>query len=583
MIEFISRVPIEKGWSEDKKYCVTDAAGTRYLLRVSPLARRENRRALYEILRQVVATGIPMNLPVDFWVDDEGVCMLYSWIDGEDLGEDSLPHLPETEQYALGLQAGEILRKIHSIPAPVYQEDWETRFNRKINTKIQKYSECGLRFEGDEHVLAYIEQNRHLLENRPQCFQHGDYHANNMMITHPSEPAGSPGTPRNGKLCIIDFDRYDFGDPWEEFNRIVWCAQESPHFATGMLRGYFDGSPPRGLEPPMEFFKLLALYIASNTLSSITWAIPFGQEQIDILVAQSQDVLRWYDDMRNPVPSWYLKDYHVQWIDGMPVKLRAPFDLSFLGKYGRVFKVFDYQDSGNLCFGTEKDGQRFFVKFAGAPTVYDNISPEQAIANLKRSVQIYENLAHPNLINLVKAEEIGGGFAMVFDWVDGFCMGKQYPEDRARFMGLPLKTRMRVFHGLLEFHAHVAKQNYVAIDFYDGSILWDIASEKAVICDIDCYQKAPYVNEMGRMWGSSRFMSPEEFQLGAVIDEVTNVFAMGAAAFALFAGGSRTPEDWPLDMALYDIAQKAVSKDRGERWQSIALMKEAWNVGLQDI
>lgn len=28
-------------------------------------------------------------------------------------------------------------------------------------------------------------------------------------------------------------------------------------------------------------------------------------------------------------------------------------------------KVFDDQDSGNICFGTEKDGQRYFIKFAG--------------------------------------------------------------------------------------------------------------------------------------------------------------------------------------------------------------------------
>lgn len=49
---------------------------------------------------------------------------------------------------------------------------------------------------------------------------------------------------RNGKLQIIDFDRYDFGDPWEEFNRIVWCAQKSPLFASGMVNGYFDGDVP---------------------------------------------------------------------------------------------------------------------------------------------------------------------------------------------------------------------------------------------------------------------------------------------------------------------------------------------------
>jgi len=288
LTDFTSRIPIEKGWSEDKKYCVTDAAGCKYLLRVSPLSRYETRKALYEILWDVAATGIPMNQPIDFWVGDEGVCMLYSWIDGEDLTEGALPHLPGAEQYALGLRAGEILRKIHTIPAPESQEDWEPRFNRKIDTKIRKYHECGLRFEGDEHVLAYIEQNRHLLEDRPQCFQHGDYHVGNMML-------------EQGKLRIIDFDRYDFGDPWEEFNRIVFSVQDSPHFAIGQMRGYFDG------EPPLEFFKLICLYIASNMLSSLYWAIPFGQSELDFMMKLNEDTLGWYDNMRNPVPNWYLK------------------------------------------------------------------------------------------------------------------------------------------------------------------------------------------------------------------------------------------------------------------------------------
>jgi len=37
----------------------------------------------------------------------------------------------------------------------------------------------------------------------------------------------------NDELKIIDFDRCDFGDPGEEFNRIVWSAAASPFFATG--------------------------------------------------------------------------------------------------------------------------------------------------------------------------------------------------------------------------------------------------------------------------------------------------------------------------------------------------------------
>ena len=280
--------PITKGWSEDKKYCVTLADGTKYLLRITPIERYETRKSLYATLQKVAALRLPMCMPVEFGTCDDGVYALHSWIDGEDL-TDVLPLLSETEQYVLGLQSGEILRKLHTIPAPESQEEWASRFNRKTDTKIQKYHECGLRFDGDEHVLAYIEHNRHLLENRPQCFQHGDYHVGNMMM-------------QDDALTIIDFDRYDFGDPWEEFNRIVWSAAASPHFATGQLRGYFGG------EPPLAFFQLLAFYIASNTLSSVYWAIPFGTAEIDTIMAQAQDVLRWFGNMQSPVPTWYLKE-----------------------------------------------------------------------------------------------------------------------------------------------------------------------------------------------------------------------------------------------------------------------------------
>ena len=50
---------------------------------------------------------------------------------------------------------------------------------------------------------------------------------------------------------------------------------------------------------------LFCAYISSNTLSSVPWAIPFGEEQIQVMVNQAKDVLSWYDDMKTPVPTWY--------------------------------------------------------------------------------------------------------------------------------------------------------------------------------------------------------------------------------------------------------------------------------------
>ncbi|MCL2427535.1 MAG: phosphotransferase [Oscillospiraceae bacterium] len=288
---FVTVEPIEKGWSGDKKYCVVDAIGTKYLLRITPIERYEARKSLYAMLEQVAELGIPMCTPVEFGVCPDGVYSLQTWIDGDDLKE-TLASLPETEQYVLGLQSGKILNKMHSISAPNEQEEWSSQFNLKIDNKIHEYLNCGIKFDGDDHVLEYIENNRGLLENRPQCFQHGDYHVGNMMLEY-------------GELRIIDFDRHSFGDPWEEFNRIVFCAQVSPHFATGQLHGYFDG------EPPFEFFKLLALYSAVNMLASITWAIQFGKNDIDFMLKLSQDNLKWYDNMQNPIPTWYLKNYEV--------------------------------------------------------------------------------------------------------------------------------------------------------------------------------------------------------------------------------------------------------------------------------
>ena len=282
---FTKITPITHGWSSDKKYCVTSNDGTRYFLRISPKERYEARKALFDMLKSVEELDIPMCSTVEFGVCDEGVYSLQSWIDGVDL-EKVLPTLSVEEQYALGVKSGAILKKIHTIPAPNAQEDWAIRFNKKTDFKIKAYHECDLKCDGDEHFLEYIESNRHLLENRPQNFQHGDYHIGNMMLD-------------KDILSIIDFDRYDFGDPWEEFNRIVWCAGASPHFATGRLDGYFDG------EPPLEFFKLLAFYIAGNMLYSIPWAIPFGQSEIDTMMRQTQSILRWFDNMQNPIPTWY--------------------------------------------------------------------------------------------------------------------------------------------------------------------------------------------------------------------------------------------------------------------------------------
>ena len=221
-----SRTLIEKGWSGDQKYCAITADGHKYLLRISSIDRLERKRREYEKICEVALLGISMCMPVEFGTCDEGTYSIQSWIDGVD-AEETIMAMDADTQYRYGWDAGQILAKIHTIPAPTDAPSWETRFNAKIDRKIAMYESCELKYEnGGNAFLDYLSCNRQLLKDRPQSYQHGDYHIGNMMIN------------QDGVLTIIDFDRDDFGDPWEEFNRIVWCAQAAPAFASGMVDGY---------------------------------------------------------------------------------------------------------------------------------------------------------------------------------------------------------------------------------------------------------------------------------------------------------------------------------------------------------
>ena len=277
-----------------------------------------------------------------------------------------------------------------------------------------------------------------------------------------------------------------------------------------------------------------------------------------------------------------------QTIGSVSFVLKQVHDFTWLQEMGTPFAVFDQQDSGNICFGVEVDGERTFVKYAGAQTIDYAGSAADAVDRLRRVVKVYADLRHENLVALRQSRETREGFAVVFDWCDGECLHPhwQYPPPAkytdprspfCRFRQLPVEDRARAVGDIIDFHEHVERRGYVAVDFYDGSILYDFSRASVKVCDIDCYERRPFRNTMGRLWGSSRFMSPEEFEQGAAIDERTNVFGMGATAFCLLGGErDRSIEKWEAGEALFSVARRAVSPKREDRYATVAELHQAW-------
>ncbi|MCL2708548.1 MAG: hypothetical protein FWF03_05465 [Defluviitaleaceae bacterium] len=264
--------------------------------------------------------------------------------------------------------------------------------------------------------------------------------------------------------------------------------------------------------------------------------------------------------------------------------MRKPFDFGFLKKYGDIFKLFENQSSGALSFGAVKAGKRYFLKFAGAEAVRadERLNAEDAISRLKATVKKHEDLRHPLLIGQLYAEDAGGGFIAVYDWFDGVSCGYWQRGDNIRFMALPVREKLRVYAGILEFHAHAASKGYVAIDFNDQSTLYDFETGDFAICDVDFYAKQSYMNGNGTICGDPALMSPEEKRIYGLVDEISNVYTMGALAFVFFAGDENSNprfgrESWALDDETYNVALKAASAARSGRHRSISEYLTEWS------
>ena len=276
-------------------------------------------------------------------------------------------------------------------------------------------------------------------------------------------------------------------------------------------------------------------------------------------------------------------------LDQVSFELREAQDFTWLKNLGTVFCVFAEQDSGNLAFGVEKEGSKLFIKYAGAKTKNYKGQVSDAIDKLKNSVPLYEELKYPGLIELIDHFELKNGYALVFKWVDGECLHAhwtfgaydKYTHPKStyyRYKHLPVSKRLKSLEKLFAFHKHVEEKGYLAVDFYDGSIMYDFENDTTTICDIDYYHKKPLINTLGRKyWGSSRFKAPEENELNAVIDERTNVYTMGAMAFCLL-GGERDHsfEKWDASKSLYQVALHATELNPNNRYCSVREFYSEW-------
>ena len=284
-LEQYSKEFIQKGYSKEIKYKIK--ADKNYFFKISPLSF-SNKKDLEVKYISSLEKEIKFPKLVEMKFDTNSILSLYEWIDGVDI-RDYASKLTGEELYQYGIQAGEFLKKIHSIYIEEYSDNWEEYYIKKSMKKIDSFRKVNIKFPEIETFIDYIVTHQYLLQDRPISLCHGDYHVGNMMIELETK-----------KLVIIDFGSLEIGDPMEEFNRMIWNAQLSEEFATGFVNGYFEGE-----QIPDIFWKLMAYYMACDVVGSIPWAINFGDNQLEIMFKRAKLVLDWFDDFKRVIPKFY--------------------------------------------------------------------------------------------------------------------------------------------------------------------------------------------------------------------------------------------------------------------------------------
>jgi serine/threonine-protein kinase len=266
------------------------------------------------------------------------------------------------------------------------------------------------------------------------------------------------------------------------------------------------------------------------------------------------------------------------------VSIDQPPD-QFVRAVGVVFAEFgkQTQDSGNYSYGVQIGAERFFVKTAGQPAdPQPTLRHAARVELLRNAARLHASCQHPILPPLLSVIESPIGPLLVYPWADGELLG--VPRDQRenpmssfqRFRGLPATKICDCLDTIYDLHVALARAGWIAVDFYDGCLIYDFAADRIAVVDLDMYRAGPFQNERGRMFGSTRFMAPEEFELGARIDERTTVFTMGRTALLYLSDGALAPEMFRGSPALFAVVARACNPDRAQRFESLAAFESAW-------
>ncbi len=290
---------IGKGFSFERKYLLSGNGTRRYLVRITTLSdpciltRKKEEFELIHILDRYSGL-VPKARSFGISSDGSACYMVLDYIEGTD-AQTALHRYRCEEQYRLGAEAGRVLKKLHALPAPPGLPDWSDAVTEKYSRKVAAFERRGLELQGIDraHLSGYIRKTLPCIRGTGRTFLHDDYHPANLIL-HERRLSG-----------IIDFNRYDWGDPVHDFVKAAFFSRAiSIPFAVGQIDGYHDGSVPS------LFWQKYSLYCAMTLIPDVLWAHDYAEktglwEETRRSEARIRTVCSDHEEFTTDIPLWY--------------------------------------------------------------------------------------------------------------------------------------------------------------------------------------------------------------------------------------------------------------------------------------
>ena len=239
------------------------------------------------------------------------------------------------------------------------------------------------------------------------------------------------------------------------------------------------------------------------------------------------------------------------------------------------------RDSRSVVLGIEAPGgQRYVVKHA---------EDAQAIAWLESARRFHGDVRHPAIPTVVHEVTTATGFGLVEEWAPGEILSDGYddavlPPDHEdspyrRFLRRPVAELADAVVQLADIHVAVADAGYVAVDLYDGCVLYDFATRTVRLVDLDHYRPGPYVLDVDRQLGSASYMALEELRRGSTIDERTMVHVLGRMALVYLGCARKGPAvrtEFRGTDEQFALALEACAPGPDERIPTVRQLRDRW-------